>query len=70
MPRLEPEGNPAWIREHVAMIVGVVLFVSTVVVAASVFPRLLDGSAPGKEAASSPVKAAAPPLPVAAPASR
>jgi len=52
------------------MIVGVVLFVSTVVVAASVFPRLLDGSAPGREAASSPVKAAAPPLPVAAPASR
>jgi len=63
MPRLEPEGNTAWIREHVAMIVGVVLFVSTVVVAASVFPRLLDGSAPGREAV-------APPLPVAAPASR
>ena len=63
MPRLEPEGNTAWIREHVAIIVGVVLLVSTVVVAASVFPQLLDGSAPGREAA-------APPLPVAAPASR
>ncbi len=70
MPRLEPEGNTAWIREHVAMIVGVVLFVSTVVVAASVFPRLLDGSAQGTDVPSSRVAPATPPTLNTAPASR
>jgi len=67
MPQLVSEGSVAWIKEHLAIIVGVVLFVSIVVIAGNVLPRLLDAPARGREAASSSVRAAAPPSPVAAP---